>query len=137
MDKLEEMFAMQGQFLKLARPLMPRIFPTEDPRAWDPVYVDEFFREHKEQSLAVMMEAAELMDWTPWKHWSKQVGNKSMPNEKILSAEHRDEVAAEIVDTIKFLLNVSILWGVGPDELINHFRKKDDVNHKRLSSGTY
>lgn len=137
MDKLDEMFAMQEHFLKSARPLMPRILPKEDPMTWNSEYAAEFFKEHKEQSLAVMMEAAELMDWTPWKHWSKQVGNKMIAASEVLSPVHRDEVAAEIVDTIKFLLNVSILWGITPVELVDHFRKKDDINHKRLNSGVY
>ena len=92
-------------------------------------------RWHKEYALALMMESAELMDWSPWKHWSKQLGNKSpiLP----FSAAHRNEVKAELADLICFILNDCALWGITPSELVAATLAKTMVNHQRQATGTY
>lgn len=93
-------------------------------------------RWHKEFSLALMMEASELMDWSAWKHWSTQLGNK---NHDVVpfTKTHVREIKMEIVDCLHFLVNLSLLYGISSDDLYLAFVEKNSINHKRQDSGSY
>jgi len=90
---------------------------------------------HKEYSLAIMMEAAELMDWSRWKHWSNQLGNKQ-PIE-LFSDQHRLEVRAELADLMCFILNFCAAWGISGQDLLDATMEKASVNVQRQETGRY
>jgi len=90
---------------------------------------------HKEFTLSLMMEAAELMDWMPWKHWSKQLGNKEFVEP--YGATHVSEVHLEIVDCLHFLVNLSLLWGLTPQRMFEIYQEKNAINAARQESGKY
>jgi dimeric dUTPase (all-alpha-NTP-PPase superfamily) len=92
-------------------------------------------RWHKEFSLALMMESSELMDWSPWKTWSKQLGNKQQVAE--FSNEHVTEVLFEVADCFHFLINICLVYGITPEDLFESFTNKNKVNHTRQDGGSY
>lgn len=88
-------------------------------------------------ALAMMMESAELLDWTPWKHWSRKSGNKIVGPEEFGSPMHLKEMRLEIVDTLCFLMNCSMAVGMGPAVLKRIHSEKMQVNRDRQASGSY
>ena len=88
-------------------------------------------------ATCLMMEASELKDWTPWKHWSKQSGNKQLKAHEIGNAEHIEEMRFEVVDCLCFMLNCARALGMTPEMLNEYHEKKTGVSHARQDSGTY
>ncbi len=76
------------------------------------------------QALAIMMESAELMDWTNWKPW-KHGGQ--LNTEKL-----RAEMAIETIDILHFLVNMWILLGLNWDDVARIFAAKNAENHRRV-----
>lgn len=139
MDRLREMFELQRALQsRLGTPLVGNEIRNA---GRDFSTADESEREtltkwHKEFTLALMMEASELMDWSAWKHWSKRLGNKSDAVTPFTN-EHRAEILLEVVDCFHFLINIALLYGVDPDEIYNVFLSKNAVNHQRQDGGKY
>ncbi len=133
-DRLGDIFDTQGSFLTNVLengsevvdfthdPLLPR--DAEMLATW----VNEY-------STCIMMEGAELKDWTPWKHWSQQLGNKSKVEP--WSAAHIEEMRIECADILCFLVNACMALGLDSQGLYDIYRAKADINLARQASGTY
>ena len=138
MERLEQMFQLQRELqMRLDTPLVGDGLRARGLAISDatPGELADLTKWHKEFSLALMMEASELQDWIPWKHWSKQLGNKQdVPQ---FSEHHRHEVTMEIVDCFHFLINISLMWGITPSQLFDIFSTKNEINHARQNSGSY
>ncbi len=93
--------------------------------------------EHEVQkyALCLMMEASELMDWTRWKHWSQQLGNKEplVPG----SPQHIREMRVEIADLMCFLVNAAFALGMTAEMFNTIHAEKVGVNHQRQNTGNY
>jgi dimeric dUTPase (all-alpha-NTP-PPase superfamily) len=77
----------------------------------------------KWNALGVQSEIAEAMQETSWKPWA--TGNYV----------DRDPYVGELVDTLKFLLNLMLVVEVTPQELMQRFRGKTVVNYNRQATG--
>jgi hypothetical protein len=86
-----------------------------------------FIRAVEGQALALMMEAAELMDWLPWKHWKK--------SGELTLAEVRKEVAMESIDALHFLVNIWLLLDVKPEMVWELYFTKNEENARRANRG--
>ena len=86
-------------------------------------------------ATCIMMEAAELLDWTRWKQWSKQLGNKR--NVKPGSEEHIGEMRMEIADVLCFLVNCAIDLSMSAEDLNRLHEAKMLVNYARQGTGSY
>ena len=86
---------------------------------------------------AMLMESAELLDWTPWKHWSRKSGNKMVGPEEFGNPMHLKEMRLEIVDTMCFLMNCAMAVGMGPLMLHKIHAEKMQINRDRQKSGVY
>jgi hypothetical protein len=86
---------------------------------------------------SLMMEAAELKDWTPWKHWSQRAGNKHPLAEDLGSPEHVEEMKIEVADAFCFLINCASALDMNASELAKYHEKKMGTNHERQNSDTY
>lgn len=83
-----------------------------------------------------MHECAELENWTPWKPWSQQLGNKSKIEQ--WGHEHIREMRMEVVDIMCFAFNLCHLLGMDWQTLWEMFNAKMDVNiNERHNSGKY
>ena len=77
----------------------------------------------KEYILAAMRELGEVLNELPWK--------MHRPNSKEIVVEHVHE---EIIDVIKFVLNIGIIWGLDSKALKDMFMYKSAVVRERLSN---
>jgi dimeric dUTPase (all-alpha-NTP-PPase superfamily) len=78
---------------------------------------------------AIMMEAAELKAWLPWKRWKGDFGRD-------LTDEERAGVLEELVDITHFLLEAFLLAGVDIDgDLGALYLAKAAVNRQRQEEG--
>lgn len=133
---MEDLALSQAEFRKVAgNPNFAAMFGGRRPSELDDDSKAIVVKWHKEYALALMMESAELMDWSPWKHWSKRLGNKQDIVQ--FSDRHRDEVLNELADIVCFLMNMCALWGIETQQLMRAVQLKTEVNHKRQASGTY
>lgn len=99
----------------------------------------EIFREIAYSADKIGAEAHELKDWTPWKNWSKNIGNKDprFPVEKIGSVEHMREIVFEQIDLVHFVVESFLVLGIGPEEMMALYDIKNSINHDRQNSGSY
>lgn len=68
----------------------------------------------KEFILAIHRELGEVLENLPWKlHMKNDYENIEY-----------DELGIELIDCFKYLLNLFILWGIEPDEIVALFFKK-------------
>lgn len=88
----------------------------EHKAAWNPSYI-------KDQLLALMMEAAEAMNETPWKAWKK---HQALDKPKFIS---------ELVDIQLFLLNLVNEAELDNTEFIKLCREKQQKNVARYLRG--
>jgi dimeric dUTPase (all-alpha-NTP-PPase superfamily) len=142
-DLLKRMFEMQHDLqARLGTPMIGddarrkrggiRINSLADLNETDRAVIKKW---HKEFSLALMMEASELMDWSPWKHWSSRLGNKAEIT--FLGPDHLREVHMEIVDCFHFLIDLALLYGFTAEDLFETFAEKNAINHRRQDGGSY
>jgi hypothetical protein len=131
-DKLEAVFAIQESFRSRAPGAGFVRFkdgaPVEEDRGFLSKWTKEF-------GLCILMEASELIDWIPWKVWSKRAGNKAPVT--LWSAEHAQEVRTELIDIFAFLVNLMILWGMKPEDVVRLTHEKVSINHERQNRGGY
>lgn len=72
-------------------------------------------------------ELEELRDALPWKMWKTYDGynlTKELP-----------EIKYEIVDLFHFVLNLAIVSGMTPAELLRYYLSKNEQNHNRQKKG--
>ena len=132
-DRLELMMQAQAKFeARLGHADFERMKKMAEGHG---IHGTEFLALHKEYSLALMMEGGEIMDWVPWKGWSRQLGNKE-PH-VAMSESHQDEVRKEIADALHFVLALALLWGMTADDLFKYYTAKNAVNHGRQDTGAY
>lgn len=108
MDKLEELFKLQKELTAI-------ITSERYPRT----------KEERVSSLAtaIIHEAAEVQTLTNWKWWKK-------PTEF-------NEVQAkeEVIDLWHFLIQLSIELGMTPNQILDEYLKKYQVNKERQKNG--
>jgi dimeric dUTPase (all-alpha-NTP-PPase superfamily) len=82
-----------------------------------------------EMADAIMMEAAELKAWLPWKRWKGDYGRE-------LTDEEEAGVIEELVDILHFLLEALLIVGVESEhDLGALYLAKAAVNKKRQEDG--
>ena len=74
-------------------------------------------------ATAIIHEAVELQRLTNWKWWKKP------------AAFDRDLAKEELVDVWHFVVQASIELGMSPADIVEEYRKKNEVNKKRQTSG--
>lgn len=79
----------------------------------------------KEFCLCAHQELAEVMDSVDWKNYHLYA--------KEYSEKHTHE---EIIDVIKFAMNLGIVWGMTPEMFVELFNKKSDDVEARLQLKT-
>lgn len=72
---------------------------------------------------AIMHEAIELQMTTNWKWWKKPV--------------KFDEVHAreELIDIWHFVVQASLELGLTPDDIVNEYKRKNEINRERQRNG--
>jgi dimeric dUTPase (all-alpha-NTP-PPase superfamily) len=111
MDKLEEIFRMQGALNSRIGVNLPPA-SDEEKAKWILNY-----------TRALQQETAELIDSVPWKWWAKY--------------QKFDEQNAkvEVVDLFHFLVSLAQTLGMSADDVYQAYLKKNAVNHQRQDSG--
>ena len=74
-------------------------------------------------STAIVHEAIELQRLTSWKWWKKPT-----PFDTEAAKE-------ELIDIWHFVVQASIELGMSPSDVLNEYKKKNDVNRNRQASG--
>lgn len=74
-------------------------------------------------STAIMHEAVELQRTTNWKWW------KTPTEFNIADAKE------ELIDIWHFVVQASLELDLTPDDIVNEYRKKNDINRERQRSG--
>lgn len=111
MDKLEEIFEMQGALNK--RIGVETVgMSDEDKAKWVLNY-----------TRALQQETAELIDSVPWKWWAKY--------------QKFDEQNArvEVVDLFHFLVSLAQVLGMSAEDVYQAYLAKNKINHQRQDSG--
>ena len=111
MDKLDTIFEMQDT-LNQRIGVVTENLSEEEKTKWVLNY-----------TRAMQQEIAELIDSVPWKWWAKY--------------QEFDEQNAkvEIVDLFHFLITITQVMSMSPDDVYNAYVKKNQVNHNRQESG--
>lgn len=68
----------------------------------------------KEYILSSMRELSEILDQLPWKSHRKYTELNV----------NKEELSEEIIDAIKFILNLCVIWDINSDNFIDAFKKK-------------
>lgn len=71
-------------------------------------------------SVAGIMEGAESLEETNWKHWKKT--KKELDREAYLF---------EVCDKLAFMFNEVLTLGYSEEDLFQHFMRKVEINHDR------
>jgi len=74
--------------------------------------------------LAIVDEAMEVLREVSWKPWKRE---RRPPDV--------GAIQLEIVDLWHFLLNLSIVWGLTPAQLVREFERKHQINRERADGG--
>ena len=74
-------------------------------------------------STAIMHEAVELQRTTNWKWW------KTPTEFNIADAKE------ELIDIWHFVVQASLELDLTPDDIVNEYKKKNDINRERQRSG--
>jgi dimeric dUTPase (all-alpha-NTP-PPase superfamily) len=111
MDKLEEIFEMQGA-LNRRIGVETAGMSDEDKAKWVLNY-----------TRALQQETAELIDSVPWKWWAKY--------------QKFDEQNArvEVVDLFHFLVSLAQVLGMSAEDVYQAYLAKNKINHQRQDSG--
>jgi dimeric dUTPase (all-alpha-NTP-PPase superfamily) len=111
MDKLEEIFSMQGALNRRIGVELEGLDEAEKTR-----WVLNYTR-------AMQQELAELVDSVPWKWWAKYQ-NFDEQNARV-----------EVVDLFHFLVSLAQSLGMSADDVYAAYVKKNQVNHERQETG--
>jgi dimeric dUTPase (all-alpha-NTP-PPase superfamily) len=74
-------------------------------------------------STAIIHEAVELQRLTSWKWWKNP------------SPFSREDAIGELIDIWHFVVQASIELGLNPEDILQEYRKKNQVNRNRQMSG--
>ena len=74
-------------------------------------------------AMAIVHEAVELQNLTNWKWWKR-----SKAFDEALAKE-------EIIDILHFVVQASIELGMTPPQILDEYRKKNQINFKRQENG--
>lgn len=132
--RLSEIFAHQRRFMSRfpdqyrGIDFNRQVLPYDDARQLSKMVQDI--------ATCIAQEASELRDWTPWKHWSKQLGNKNgiVPH---WSPDHIHEMRVEVADLLCFVVNAAIMLGMDDEQLFDLWRDKAMKNVARQQQGNY
>lgn len=83
---------------------------------------DEKVKFSKEYILSIHRELGEVLDTIPWKLHRKNEVVKSKAN-----------IAEEIIDCFKFLLNLCLIWKIDDDKFVKEFYRKSTVVWQRYN----
>ena len=98
-DFLVDMFKRKKEYLKMLKNDITNLKETSEKEYWT-----------KEHLLAISSEMSELMDWINWKFWKK-------PEYPVNTLE----IKFELMDMMHFLINLCIIWDMGPKDVFNYF----------------
>ena len=73
--------------------------------------------------IAIIHEAVELQRTTNWKWW------------KTPTKFNQDDAKEELVDIWHFVVQASLELGLTPDEILDEYRRKNDINRQRQKEG--
>ncbi|NDB32170.1 MAG: dUTPase [Nitrososphaeria archaeon] len=108
MDRLDEIFAMQkglAEMMNLDR------YP-KDPEG-----------RVSALSTAIMHEAVELQRTTNWKWWKKP------------TQFNESDAREELIDIWHFVVQASLELNLTPDDIVQEYRKKNEINRNRQKNG--
>ncbi len=121
-DRLSEIFERREAFMRRLRELMPESSPD-----W-PVDLSEKENQQHVRDMALrgveeMFEALQhLKNWKPHRQTE-------------ITEFDRSEFLEEIVDAFNYFLSILVLTGFSADDLIDAYRKKDEIINSRLETG--
>ena len=72
---------------------------------------------------AIIHEAVELQRTTNWKWW------------KTPTKFNQDDAKEELVDIWHFVVQASLELGLTPDEILDEYRRKNEINRQRQKEG--
>jgi dimeric dUTPase (all-alpha-NTP-PPase superfamily) len=72
---------------------------------------------------AIIHEAVELQRTTNWKWWKKPV------------SFNKDEAKEELIDIWHFVVQASLELGLTPEDILDEYERKNEINRKRQKSG--
>jgi len=72
---------------------------------------------------AIIHEAVELQRTTNWKWWKKPV------------SFNKDEAKEELIDIWHFVIQASLELGLTPEDILDEYKKKNEINRERQKSG--
>ena len=72
---------------------------------------------------AIIHEAVELQRLTNWKWW------------KTPTAFNKDEAKEELIDIWHFVVQASLELGLTPDDILDEYKRKNDINRERQKTG--
>ena len=107
-DKLEEIFSLQMGLTKMMN--LDR-------------YPDDVEGRVASLCTAMIHEAVELQRTTNWKWWKKPM--------EFNKAEAREEM----IDIWHFLVQASLELGLTPDDILNEYQRKNEINRQRQKNG--
>ena len=111
MDELKKIFEEQKEF---------QLF-FYDP---DRMSIEEKVAMSKEYFLSATRELGEALNVLPWK------SHRKYDNKEINLPEFREE----LIDVIKFVLNLYVIWGVSADDFVSDFFAKSAKVRSRLEA---
>ena len=123
-----------GQIFEMQKDLMLRI-GVPVPLYSETHSLTDLYEWSGNMCTAIIQEAAELRDWTPWKHWSKQLGNKQQIEHGC--QQHMKEMQMEIIDLFHFVLETAIIHGMTAEDIYKVYVEKNIINHERQKTGEY
>lgn len=75
----------------------------------------------------IFHELVELDAWTNWKFWKKT--KVKYDNQRI------KEIHLELIDILHFWVNLCIIWGLSPENIVDIFNEKNKENLDRQDRG--
>ena len=72
---------------------------------------------------AIIHEAVELQRTTNWKWWKKPV------------SFNKDGAKEELIDIWHFVVQASLELGLTPEDILDEYKKKNEINRERQKSG--
>ena len=121
-DRLSEIFDRRESFMLRLRELMPESSP-DWPVDLSAKENQQHVRDMALRGVEEMFEALQhLKNWKP--HRQTEV-----------TEFDRDEFLEEIVDAFNYFLSILVLTGFSADDLMDAYRKKDEIINARLESG--
>jgi hypothetical protein len=122
MDKLEQMFELRKEFMKVLSERIPGTsyeFELDLSNKAD----QQFCRDIALRGVEEMFEALQhLKNWKPHKVTEDKTFN-------------REDFLEEIVDAFNYFFSLIILTGHSAEDLFDAYVKKDRIIHERLDSG--